>query len=49
MRVSALRQIATGVAIVAFAALMLFYGRLIRTVELAATAAGIVDSDIAAR
>jgi uncharacterized ferredoxin-like protein len=46
MRVSALRRIASGVAIVAFAALIVFYGRLIRTVEIAATLAGFVDSDV---
>ncbi len=46
MRVSAVRRLAMGLAIVAFAAVIVFYGRLIRTVELAATVAGFVDSDV---
>lgn len=49
MRVRALRRIASGIAIVAFAAVIVFYGRLMRTVEIAATAAGFVDSDVAVR
>ena len=49
MRVRALRRIASGIAIVAIAAVIVFYGRLIRTVETAATAAGIVDSDVVLR
>jgi uncharacterized ferredoxin-like protein len=49
MQVSVFRRVASGIAIVAIATLMVFYGRLVRTVEIAATAAGIVDSDVAGR
>ncbi len=47
MRVSALRQIVSGIVILALAAVIFSYSRLIRTVESAATAAGVVDSEVA--
>ncbi len=49
MRVSALRQVVSGIAIIALAALIFSYSRLIRTVEIAATSAGFVDSEVAGR
>ena len=49
MRVSALRKFGSGLFIIALAALIFSYNRMIRTVELAATSAGYVDSEVAGR
>ena len=49
MPVSALRRLGSGLVVLALAALIFSYSRLIRTVELAATSAGYVDSEVAGR
>ena len=49
MQADFVRCITSGIAVLALATLVFAYSRLVRTVETAATAAGYVDSELAAR